>query len=144
MRLRRQTQPPVRLLPMSCNNVSFYDNDDAVFNGSRINLLPRVLDMIKRRIESSSNPECAESVQQYLCHYYFPRCNLTTGEIIPVCDSSCELLFNNDSCRGLFTIASQELGRSNIPIPNDTCLRTYRSFNIRPPSVSDECTEIRG
>ena len=144
VRLRRQNQPPVRLLPMSCNNLRFYDNDDAVFNGSRINLLPKVLDRINNRTESADNPECAESLQQYLCHYYFPLCNLTTGEIIPVCDNSCELLMENDNCNDLFTIASQELGSSNISIPDTTCLRTHRMFNNRPPSVSDKCSEIEG
>ena len=142
--MRRPNQRPVRLLPVSCNNMGFYDNEDAVYNGSRINRLPRVLDNIKSLTESANNPECAETVQYYLCHYYFPRCNLTTGEIIPVCDSSCELLFDNDNCNELFTIASQELRRSNIPIPDESCLRTHRLFNNRPPPESDKCTEIEG
>ena len=144
VRLRSQTRGPVRLLPMSCNNVRFYDNDDAVFNGSRINQLRRVLDTIQRSTESAINPECAEPIQQYLCYYFFPPCNLMTAEIIPVCNSSCELLFENDNCRELFTLASQEFRRSNIPIPDVTCTRTHRLFNNRPPSMSHQCTEIEG
>ena len=137
----------LRPLPMSCNNLNFYDSNDAVFNESRIANLQRVLDRIIFRTinaETVDNPECAETVQQYLCHYYFPRCNMTTGEIFPVCDSSCELLMENDDCNDLFMLASQELGRSNLPIPDELCLRTHRSFNIHPPAVSNICTEIEG
>ena len=131
---------------MACNSLRFYDISDGVFNESRINNLQRVLDrVILNTINARSvdDPECTESVQQYLCHYYFPRCNLTTGEIIPVCNSNCELLFNNDNCRDLFMLASQELRRINLPHPDESCLRTHRLFN-NPPSVSDTCTEIEG
>ena len=113
---------------MACDSLRFYDISDGVFNESRIDNLQRVLDrVINNTINAGSvdDPECTESVQQYLCHYYFPRCNLTTGEIIPVCNSNCELLFNNDNCRDLFMLASQELRRNNLPLPDESCLRTH-------------------
>ena len=136
----------LRPVPMACNDLRFYDRNDAVFNKSRIDNLRRVLDRIISQTinaEFVDDPECAETVQRYLCHYYYPRCNIATGEIIPVCDSSCELLFENDNCNDLFMLASQELRRNSLPIPDESCLTTHRSFN-NPPPVSNECTEIEG
>ena len=138
--------PQSRSVPMACNNLRFYDRDDAVFNESRIRNLQRVLDRIifqTINAESVDDPECTESLQRYLCHYYFPRCNMTTGGIIPVCNNNCELLFDNDNCNELFRLASQELNRSNLPIPDASCLTTHVSFN-NPPPVSNKCTEIEG
>ena len=147
MRLRPRPPRPVRILPMSCNNMGFYDNDDAVFNGGRINALPRVLDTIIFDIinpESTNNSQCSESVQRYLCHYYFPRCDLTTGQVIAVCNTSCESLYSNDDCDVLLMLALEELRSNSIPhIPDESCETTHRSYT-NPPSLSDECTEIEG
>lgn len=146
MRIRRQGQGPNRLLPRSCNNVEFYDNDDAVFNGSQNNRLRRALDTTFDTLnaESASNSECVEPVQQYLCHYYFPLCNMTTGEVIPVCNNTCKLLFDNNDCSDLLILASQELSTHNVPVPDQSCSRTHQPFIMNPPSISHKCTDIKG
>ena len=94
----------------------------------------------------TSNSECVESVQQYLCYYYFPPCNIQTGQIYPVCDSSCRVLFNHDNCLSLIAIGYQEFMLHNISerfLPNESCSSTYRPY-ANPVSVSSECEEIEG
>ena len=136
-------RPPV---PRSCDSVRFYDNDDAVFNGSQIRRLPRVLDATFATLnEESDDLQCIESVQRYFCHYYFPRCNLTTDEIIPVCTSDCDSLIENNDCHYLFMRASVELSRESIPtIPDESCSRTHQMFNDDRPPISQSCTDIEG
>ena len=141
-------RPPVRPpVPKSCynNNVRFYDLDDAVFNGNRIGRLPRILDAIFDSLnEESDDLQCTESVQQYFCHYYFPRCNLVTDEIIPVCNTNCESLINSNDCLNLFMRVSEELSRENISdIPDESCSRTHQMFKNNP-RISQNCTEIEG
>ena len=130
------------VLPRSCNNREFYSGDDAVFNGNQIRRLGRALDMTFNTLNAETDSECVESVQQYLCYYYFPLCDVTTGGINPVCDSSCESLFENDDCSGVLMLASQELRTHNIPTPNELCTRTHQSFVNT--TISDECIEIEG
>ena len=52
---------------------------------------------------------CVDLMLNYLCHYYFPSCNLTTGEVTPVCSSSCVLLLINQDCSNLSTVVNREL-----------------------------------
>ena len=94
--------------------------------------------------EPVSNSQCVESVQRCLCYYYFPSCNIETGEINPVCDDSCNLLFNNDDCLSLITLAYQELMLYDISdFPDESCSQTYRPYR-NPVSVSDDCEELQG
>lgn len=141
VKLKRQPN----LLHRSCNNGEFYDSDDSVLNGNRINNLLKAFDNIFNTLntEYANNSECVKSVQQYLCYYYFLLCNKENGEIVPVCNNSCRLLFNNDDCFDLMTIASQELRIHNIIAPDETCSSTHRSF-INQPQVSDNCKDIKG
>ena len=94
--------------------------------------------------EPASNFECVESVQRYLCYYYFPSCNFETGEIFPVCDESCDLLFDNDDCLGLIMLAYQEFMLNEISIfPDESCSPTHRPY-ANTPLVSDDCEELEG
>ena len=139
--LRRQA----RLLPQSCRNVEFYDGDDAVFNGSKINDLKRALDNIYNTLttEYADHSECVESVLKYLCYYYYVMCDVTSDEIMPVCDETCHLLFDNDDCSELLMVASEELELYNIPAPHQSCSQTHRSF-VMSPTESHDCVEIEG
>lgn len=141
----RYNRIQTRLIPRSCRNVEFYDNDDAVFNGSRINELPRALDNIYNTLttEYADHSECVESVQKYLCYYYYVLCDETSNEIMPVCEETCHLLFDNDGCSELLVIASEELELCNISAPHESCSQTYRSF-ISSPTESHDCVEIEG
>ena len=87
-------------------------------------------------------------MENYLCHYYFPLCNQTTGEITPVCRSSCALLANNEDCSELVEITNEEL----VEITNEelsqvdsigNCLQTYRNYS-GVPAVSENCLSIEG
>lgn len=134
-----------RLLPTSCNE--FYDSKDSIFNGSRIRGIKLALDNTfdALNVGSADGSECMKSVQQYFCYYYFPLCKFTAGELIPVCDNSCNMLFNNNDCSNLLMHASRELmrHRRGIPLPDTSCSRTNRRFNPHP-SVSVNCTVIKG
>ena len=97
---------------------------------------------ISRIFQSESNP-CVDLMENYLCHYYFPLCNLTTGETTLVCNSSCALLVNNENCSDLRTIANEELEDDDIVPPDDVCLQTHSSY-INPPVLSGNCLSIEG
>ena len=138
--LRRQR----RLLPQFCNNVEFYDSNDAVFNGSKISELLNALDSTHNILntEFAGNSECLKSVEQYLCYYYFVLCDTTTGQIMPVCEDTCHLLFDNDDCLDALIVASKQLKLRNIPPPDESCSRTHRHFVNSPPESN--CVEIEG
>ena len=105
------------------------------------------LQMALSRISDAFHNEnlnlCIELVEHYLCHYYFPLCNLTTGETTLVCSSSCALLVNNEDCSELRTIANKELEQNDIVPPDDVCVQTH-STHINPPTISGHCLSIEG
>ena len=145
LRRPRQAEGPSRpVLPRSCNNRGFYHRDGTVFQGKLNSSLGRSLDRTFDTLntEYSGNSECVESVQRYLCYYYFPLCDISTGEITPVCDSNCESLFGNDDCSDVLAAASEELRTYNVPTPDESCSRTHQPFVN--PSVSNDCIEIEG
>ena len=133
-------------VPGFCGDLGSYNGDDGYFNGSEILYLLTALNGIFDILNSNphNDSECAEPVQLYLCYYYFPLCDMSTGEIFAVCDESCDLLFDIDDCVDLMRTAHQQFGLYDLPpLPNESCFPTYRHFN-RTPSLSDACTEIEG
>ena len=130
-------------LPRMCTR--HYDGRDGYFSGSVLTDLETTLSRITERFNSEPhnlNP-CVELMLNYLCHYYFPLCNQTTGEITPVCSRSCTLLTNNQNCSALREIANEELEQENVLSPGDSCAQTYQSFVNQPP-VSENCLAIEG
>ena len=96
---------------------------------------------------SDSLEQCAQAIGDYLCHYYFPTCNMDGDKIIPVCSSSCNVLLNNEECLDLFTNALSIIGKKNITaLPSsDSCTMTYYSFNESDqPDVSRFCRQVLG
>ena len=93
--------------------------------------------------EYNLNP-CVDLTLSYLCHYYFPSCNLATGEITPVCSSSCSLLRFNQDCATLTAVVNKELGQEIVVIEDaQSCSQTYYSYvDIAP--VSGNCLLIEG
>ena len=131
-----------RDVPRFCRR--FYSDDDGYFIGSQLNVqmaLSRI-DNIFQMPSNNLNP-CLDLMERYLCHYYFPLCNLMTGEIIPVCSSSCSLLRNNEDCSDLLVIANEEVERDGVIPPFDTCIQTHRNF-VNTPSISQNCIAIEG
>ena len=99
--------------------------------------------MALRRIRDGfvNNNPCVDLMENFLCHYYFPPCNLVTGEITPVCSDSCALLANNENCSMLRKTVDMQLNGNGITPINDTCTMTYRHFD-NPPRVASNCTSI--
>ena len=122
----------------------YYGPRDGYFNGSEISglqiTLPRINEIFQN--DHDLNP-CMDLTLNYLCHYYFPLCNLTTGEITPVCSGSCAILLNNEDCYQLRTIANEELENDSVISTGDSCLQTYHSY-ATVPVVSEICLSIEG
>jgi len=129
-------------LPEMC--AIYYDDGDGYFSGSTFsglqNAFQRISNMV--RSESDSN-QCVELMKNFLCHYYFPLCNQTTGEIIPVCNHSCTLTLTDEDCSALREIVKGELEQDNVTSPKESCSQAYRSFG-NPLSVSKDCFSIYG
>lgn len=130
-------------IPIFCRR--FYQSEDRYFRGSILSGLQMALSRVTNTFQSSSNNlnPCVDLMEQYLCHYYFPLCNQTTGEIIPVCSSSCSLLRNNKDCSDLLEIANEEIERDNVSPPGDACIQTHRNF-VNTPLISQNCISIEG
>ena len=135
--------------------ISFYtDNfDNAYYDGGT---LPGIREALNHALgtthdhslsnTSNSRDQCTDVIGHYLCHYYYPVCDLDHNEILPVCSSSCNLLFNNEICSELFMntlalIAEQNITESLLP-SNDSCANTYHKFD--QPDESDACLVIEG
>ena len=122
----------------------YYSGSDGYINRSEISGLLEVLQRISDTLQSESDNACIDLMENYLCHYYFPLCNLTTGEITPVCKSSCGLLINNEDCSKLVEITNMELKQYNIT-PRHECLQTHVHHTfINPPALSENCLSIEG
>ena len=121
----------------------YYSNGDGYFNGSAISDLQRALNLSSAfQNEFNGVNPCVDLVMNYLCHYYFPLCDLTTGEITPVCSSSCALLANNQDCSASMETAMMQLAQHNVSF-SDSCRQTYRLY-VEPPQVSAKCLSIEG
>lgn len=126
---------------------TYYDHGYGYLNES-VNHFQSTLWRINKRFqtENNSNP-CVDFMLYYLCHYYFPLCNLTTGEVTPVCSSSCAVVKNNEDCSILKEIVYEELeldGEDDISALSGTlCLQTHRSYVNMPP-ISENCLLIKG
>ena len=121
---------------------TYYSGSDGYINGSETSGLLETLQKIIDTLQNEPDNICVELMENYLCHYYFPSCNMTTGEIIPVCSSSCGLLTNNEDCSELMKIINMQLKQDNVTSPFD-CLQTHHML-INPPKVSENCLSIEG
>ena len=94
---------------------------------------------------SNNLEQYAQLIGNYLCHYYFPVCNMDGDKIRPVCSSSCNVLLNNEECSNLLKNALNLIAEQNITLlpDNDSCAMTYRSFpESNLPDVSQFCHNI--
>ena len=128
-------------LPAFCRR--YYSDSEHFINGSIESGLQVVLNEINDIFQSDSynlNP-CVELMENYLCHYYFPLCNQTTGEITPVCRSSCALLANSEDCSELMMEITNEKLSQFDAIGN--CLQTFRIYE-NASTVSKNCLSVEG
>ena len=121
---------------------SYYSPESGYFSSSsEISGLHMALPSINGIFQDDHNLNpCVDLVLNYLCHYYFPSCNLATGEVTPVCDSSCALIANNENCSELREIANEQLKHYNVT-PSSDCRQTYSTY-VNPPAVSQNCLSI--
>ena len=128
----------------------YVDNfDDAFYDGGTVPGIKGVLNygLFAGYSNASSNfNQCMELIGHYLCHYYFPICDMDHDAILPVCSSSCNLMFNNQECLTLFMNALNVIADQNITVlpSNDSCTLTYRSFGSDQPEISHFCLDIEG
>ena len=131
-------------LARSC--MDYYDQDDGFVNATLRGAVRMTLDMI---IEANllTLSSCADMVQQYLCHFYWPVCNVTNAEVIPVCSESCVSLFDNEECFMALTNAIEMLqgsirdnSLSLLPESCDTTTRELMESHIE----SEDCIVIEG
>jgi len=131
------------LLARSCK--IFYGNGISYYNGTFIANLWRALNDVEENVINNADDHltfCAELVQRYLCYHYYPLCDQTSGNIMPACRRSCNLMFNNNACSELLMNAFDIIEESNIIPPDDSCMTTVRSFPS-PPRVAS-CIAIEG
>ena len=123
----------------------FYALDSGYLNAANKTEIDEALEMINSRFRNNANRDnpCRDLMLNYLCNYYFPSCDLETGEITPVCSSSCALLANNEDCVDLRVIADRQL--EDVGPPSDSCSQTYQvDDDDDPPMVTDSCLAIEG
>jgi len=127
-------------LPRSC--MSYYGQDDGFINGTFGRMVRQTLDDIEIELTGA----CTDMVQEYLCFFYWPLCNLTNGQVLPVCSDSCDSLFNNEECSSVLTIATEileERVRDSIDMPSESCDTTTREL-VGPYTESADCVTIEG
>jgi len=138
-------------LPVTCKG--YYDTNGGYFDGSTIDGLQMILDEEIANSIPDDAETCVDFVQRYLCYYYFPVCNLTTGVILPSCSASCNLLTNNQDCKVLIQTATRAIEQriNNIAIgghsnnsPDGTCLITVNTSYIANTTLSTDCIPIEG
>ena len=105
-------------------------------------MLRRTIDDISSELSTRNGP-CVDLVLRYLCYYYFPVCNQTTGVVAPSCTSSCNLLVNNQECSDFLAEARMRIDQISIPIPDPDCQMTFHTEG-QPDEVSDNCIAIEG
>ena len=124
---------------------AYYSSDVGYINGSEIIGLQTALRRINNKYEKDENilNPCVDLMLNYLCNYYFPQCDISTGEVTPVCSTSCALLGNNEDCVDLREMAYGILEKNNVSTPGESCFQTFRSYD-NPPTVSESCLSIEG
>ena len=133
-----------------CDKYYVENFDDSYYDKDEVPGIKEILnDGLFAGYSNASNDfyQCTELISHYLCHYYFPVCDMDHDEILPVCSFSCNLIFNNEDCHNLFTNALDLIVEQNITIlpSNESCTATYHPFTgSDKPEVSDFCLDIEG
>ena len=139
-------------IPNSC--IQFYDFEDfnvMYYDGGVIPYLKEILNYTIFEVYSNASSDliqCANLIGNYLCHFYFPVCQMNDRGIHPICSTTCNLLFNNEECSSLLINAINLIATYNITtVPdNDSCVTTYRSYAMsdQPDSISNFCFTSEG
>ena len=138
-------------IPESCDVFDNMGNSDfGYYDEGTLPGIQQVLDDVLMALHSNISgnlSQCAQLIGDYLCLYYFPICYRNNNEIIPVCSSTCNLLFNYEQCSSLLQTAVSLIAEQNITLipDNDSCIMTYRSFTEPDqPGLSETCIHIEG
>ena len=128
-----------------CRN--YYTSGSGYFNATNKSEIDEALRAVNMTFQNNNNRDnpCMDLMMNYLCHYYFPSCNVTTGEVTPVCSSTCSLLSNNEDCVVLRRIADMRIEEQAVDPPSDSCSVTYLvDDDDPPPTATDNCLAIEG
>lgn len=109
---------------------------------------PALNDLLSGSTGMSENHDlCVELLRQYFCHYYFPFCNMNATSVVPVCTSSCNLLFNNEECMSLLMEAIALIKEQNITVTpsSNSCERRFVPLTRQATfTVANICISIEG
>ena len=139
-------------VPRSCRDFYQANVPPADGNIDESDMMPRIRmildDLLNDTSSTSENHDsCVQLVRRYFCDFYWPVCDVTTGNIHPACTSSCNLLLNNEVCSDLLMHAIDmvmEQGISVVPSSN-SCTRTFLPLPGTPePQLADTCINIEG
>ena len=141
------------IVPMSCEMGKVFNVDDpsAYGNINENEMFPphfeQTLDnlLIGTSSESEDHDSCVQLIREYFCGFYYPLCDLETGIIIPVCSSSCNMIFNNEHCSNLLKDARRTIRQRNVNVlpSGESCEETFTPLTNTPePAVSHECIDI--
>ena len=138
------------IVPRGCAEIYMDNPPPADGNINASSMFPRikvVLDGLLNDI--SSTPEihdpCVQLIRRYFCDYYWPVCDVATGNIYPVCTTSCNLIINNEVCSDLLTRAIETVMGEGIDVvpSGDSCTRTFLPLPDTPePPLADTCINI--
>ena len=67
---------------------------------------------------------CLSRTKRYFCYLYYPVCSNESGDVVPLCSNSCELLKSDDPvCSELIFNVSSELKEIGLEFPKIECLK---------------------
>ena len=133
----------IELYPFDDFNVTYYEGD--VLPG-----IKEILDYVIIDVFSNASRDlnqCAHLIGSYLCHFYFPVCEMDGRAIHPLCSTACNLLFNDEECSRLLINAISLITNYNISVvpDNDSCVVTHRSYAMSDqPAISEYCFRTEG
>ena len=116
-----------------------YISDD-IYNFNQSNQITTELTNVTDIVNGSY---CRERVMDFLCNYFFPRCNNDT-EVVPICQSSCSEYLVTGICavhlHNVLTTLNTS-GYHSIPMNELLYNNCYPPYNT---TVSDNCIVLTG
>ena len=113
--------------------------------GASNDTLRTVLESINIQFLSnvSADKQFLEMLERHLCYYYYPLCDPQTGDIITVCNRSCNKLNGNRDYSTLLSEVENEIISHGIEPPDKKCLKTFHDVSENIP-VSPFCVRTEG
>ena len=88
--------------------------------------------------EEEDSP-CFDLLKRQLCYHYYPVCDQDTGNVVPVCSNTCDVLDRDQSCVELLEIVTSDIEAMGYTIPEMQCSVVRFSNNTQ---VTSQCLDI--